>query len=1004
MIINRKIRRQILAVLLVFQLVFGPAMAPVAYAEGETGEAGGEETAAQTTVVVADTGAGAVQEATVSGDGNETTQPAADAGLSAGSQTSSPTPSPSSAADSLMPENAGGEPTGESASLPLPSPNPSPFSSPNFSDADSIKTIETGDAYSSSATETFVGINQEYIPGEITGGKGCLPPEGGTFCKEEVNINHQNDGEATTNTEAASVTGGSTVVGLAGDVIIKTGQAESSGQAETIVNANITEMVPEESPNGQEEESSPLKITNDNNGSVANTMTITADTGNNLAVENLGDVAINSGNALAWANLINFLNTNIVGSNFQLLLLDLLEENGQDIDLNQLWLALQENRAGNQLALWNGAADGHSLINIANENNGELDNNLTVTANTGGNAAKDNGGGAAINTGDATALANVTNFVNLNIVGAEFMFGMINILDGTAGDLILPRPERFIDLVCGQEGESCQVDAKGGDLIFMNDNQATAENSVITKAASGNNSIGGNGGGSQAFTGDADSFSNNLSLINMDIRGGNWFFLILNNLGRWTGKIFGWSLPTAADRAVEGIGFYQTGSLIQETDEEKTAESAGTGVGGAETAGFVGNENRAVVRNNIQTTATTGNNEIVGNSGEGRLTTGNARAASNLINLINTNILGGRWFMGIVNILGNWAGNIIYAYPDLRVVLDGNPDQVQPGETVTYTINYFNNGYDGASNGKIIMILPAGLEYISDSSGRPAVVNGSLISWDLGEVAAGQSGSFTVSVRIQPDFPFENQISFWQRIIPAAHAAENEKETPVVVTAAIITTDPESGTDNKSSSVQTLVYLPKTTSTDEERDGVDPRQPRLEITAWNNVNKFVYPGDTVSFEIIVKNTGESNSLNTVMVQKLYNGMPEDFGTFTFNLGTIPAGRGVKVSFGLKLNNGVEVPAGAYHTIAQALGRAPNGNEVSSGEARTDFMVKIRQAGLLPEAIASEDIGQTLGSITQKECKKEDDIFPYVLLMVVSSLWIVNQTGRFMREGLWLPKK
>lgn len=68
------------------------------------------------------------------------------------------------------------------------------------------------------------------------------------------------------------------------------------------------------------------------------------------------------------------------------------------------------------------------------------------------------------------------------------------------------------------------------------------------------------------------------------------------------------------------------------------------------------NQNQASIMNNIKT------------------------SAANLFNLVNLNILGSRFFMGIVNILGDWSGNTIFAYHDMAVNLTNGSGQVMVGE------------------------------------------------------------------------------------------------------------------------------------------------------------------------------------------------------------------------------------------------------------------------------------------------------------------------------------
>lgn len=144
--------------------------------------------------------------------------------------------------------------------------------------------------------------------------------------------------------------------------------------------------------------------------------------------------------------------------------------------------------------------------------------------------------------------------------------------------------------------------------------------------------------------------------------------------------------------------------------------------------------------------------------------------------------------------------------------------------------------------------------------------------------------------------------------------------------------------------------------------------------------------------------GDGPSYETVLVQNLFNGAPEDFGSFTFNLGTIEPGRIGKLSFGLKLpKEGLEV--GPYRAIAQVFGQAKNGQNVSSNQAQSNFNIRFK---LISEVIAYNpplDLpGEVLGEvIISPECKKNNGLLPYVLLFLVSSGWLIEKNRNLFKE-------
>ncbi|HEX8619363.1 MAG TPA: hypothetical protein VF911_17405, partial [Thermoanaerobaculia bacterium] len=79
-----------------------------------------------------------------------------------------------------------------------------------------------------------------------------------------------------------------------------------------------------------------------------------------------------------------------------------------------------------------------------------------------------------------------------------------------------------------------------------------------------------------------------------------------------------------------------------------------------------------------------------------------------------------------------------------------NKTSAVPGvDTLTYTIGYANPSATSITNVVITDILPAGLTYASSSlapTSAPAVGTNGTVVWNLGTLAAGASGSFTVTV------------------------------------------------------------------------------------------------------------------------------------------------------------------------------------------------------------------------------------------------------------------
>ncbi|GIV05862.1 MAG: hypothetical protein KatS3mg016_1437 [Fimbriimonadales bacterium] len=92
-------------------------------------------------------------------------------------------------------------------------------------------------------------------------------------------------------------------------------------------------------------------------------------------------------------------------------------------------------------------------------------------------------------------------------------------------------------------------------------------------------------------------------------------------------------------------------------------------------------------------------------------------------------------------------GVALYAAPE--IVMSLSPQQITalPGDIVTFTVQYRNNGLVDATNVKISVPLPEGLEFVSSSTGGQYL--NQQITWTLPQVRVGQSGTLTFQARIQ---------------------------------------------------------------------------------------------------------------------------------------------------------------------------------------------------------------------------------------------------------------
>jgi len=218
---------------------------------------------------------------------------------------------------------------------------------------------------------------------------------------------------------------------------------------------------------------------------------------------------------------------------------------------------------------------------------------------------------ATISTGDAASQVDLVNEVNSNQVNANVTYHIENIYLDENGDIDLTKSESY-------EAES------SANLQITQENTAVINNVITAVANTGANTIDGLSGG--ITTGTATVVVNIFNFINTNFVNSFWQFVVINIFGDVSGDII---LPELGQ-------------------EDLTLPGA--------VSGDITQTNSAEVTNTIDAQANTGENEI---SGSGSVETGNAVAVVNNQNFVNFNLLGGVYYMLLINNLGNWVGEFL---------------------------------------------------------------------------------------------------------------------------------------------------------------------------------------------------------------------------------------------------------------------------------------------------------------------------------------------------------
>lgn len=89
---------------------------------------------------------------------------------------------------------------------------------------------------------------------------------------------------------------------------------------------------------------------------------------------------------------------------------------------------------------------------------------------------------------------------------------------------------------------------------------------------------------------------------------------------------------------------------------------------------------------------------------------------------------------------------VVQSAPNLSLTKQAAPEPVKPGSNLTFTISYANTGNANATGVVITDVVPVGTSFVSASA--PGVEALGTVTWNLGTVAAGSSGSVTLVVQV----------------------------------------------------------------------------------------------------------------------------------------------------------------------------------------------------------------------------------------------------------------
>jgi len=628
-------------------------------------------------------------------------------------------------------------------------------------------------------------------------------------------------------------------------------------------------------------------VTNENEADVENTVETEAQTGDN-AVESNGSANISTGNAFSGANIINVVNTNTLNSSGLLLLLNNFFNTSGDLDLRDMYFPSVGSDSTTDVKTQNAPSNNDcytdtcgigTTIATENTNSASITNDVVVRAQTGGNSAT--GTDASINTGDAYAAANVVNIANTNIVDSNYLVLEVNDFNNWFGDLVLPS-RNALGKAFGFGGEKNNDEPGSAASNVTNENSATIENTISTNASTGGNEADAASSTADITTGGANATANVTNVVNQNMFNSDSFMVIFRIYGNWAGSVFG---------APKGLSWEETPNGVVLFND-----SAGGATNPAShTADSVQNDNSAAISNNINVIALTGDNKATGDE-NASVNTGDAYAATNVVNVANSNIVGKNWVLAVVNVFGDWNGNIAFGKPDLWVggMAKTKTYPVEPGTWMTYHFTVMNRGDADATN--VVVTDSLDLDHVGYRKPASAEAQGPRLMWHIDKIAPGETVELELPAQVKMNtpvgtFPVNNTIH-----VQSAENDQNTADNTETVSFDVY----HAGSILKKG----VTYTP---------------DPDLTISKTNDTEGGIMASSTVNYTVTIGNNG-GPAYHSILVDDIRNEQGDLINEQTWNLDEIHPNEEITVNYSIFFS--ASTTPGGYINYAQvhAVGR------------------------------------------------------------------------------------
>ena len=378
--------------------------------------------------------------------------------------------------------------------------------------------------------------------------------------------------------------------------------------------------------------------------SISQDINATSTSGNASVLQNTNGGNAITGDATAVANILNMLQSSFGLSPAQIATFNANIDGDVVGDLTVDPGQLQPKVSANS-----GAQNYDNLL-VNSEVNGQINNDVNLSATSGDATVAGNTKGGNATTGNATAIANVINMINSAISAGQSFVGSININGNLNGDILLPSwmQNQLIAAAQQQNGLDATVENTGpnsSNTIDVTDDSSyvadfndtiAINNNITANSTTGNAAVTNNTKGGNATTGNAQSNVNIINLTGKQVVGANSLLVFVNVLGKWVGVIM--DAPAGVTSGVVGNGITQNTTLAKNTEVNSTTNME--------------------INNNITINAESGDATVDSNTEGGNATTGNATTGVNVANIANSQFSLTGWFgVLFINVFGSWEGS-----------------------------------------------------------------------------------------------------------------------------------------------------------------------------------------------------------------------------------------------------------------------------------------------------------------------------------------------------------